>query len=65
MQESHNHLGERGGKLHPDHIKPWELYPALRFVLDNGRTLCVKCHYKTDTYGGKIKTYKKQNGKSI
>ena len=52
--------GIRGGKLQADHIKPWELYPALRFALDNGRTLCVKCHYKTDTYGGKIKKTNKQ-----
>lgn len=42
---------KRGGKLHADHIKPFALYPELRFVLENGRTLCIPCHHKTETYG--------------
>ena len=42
---------QRGGELHPDHIKPFALFPELRFELSNGRTLCKACHMKTDTWG--------------
>lgn len=46
--------GKKGVVLNADHIKPWSLFPELRFAIDNGRTLCVECHRKTDTYGWKI-----------
>ncbi len=46
----HKGLGKRV-VLNADHIKPFATYPELRFELSNGRTLCVDCHRKTDTYG--------------
>ena len=47
--------GQKGGKLNADHIKPFALFPELRLAIDNGRTLCITCHKKTDTYALKIK----------
>lgn len=49
--------GKIGGKLNADHIKPFALFKELRFDINNGRTLCTECHYKTDTYGGKMLKY--------
>jgi 5-methylcytosine-specific restriction endonuclease McrA len=42
--------GVKGVKINADHIKPWSLYPELRFDINNGRVLCVPCHKKTPSY---------------
>jgi len=39
--------GTRGGYIEADHIKPFALFPELRFELTNGRTLCRPCHNTT------------------
>lgn len=51
--------GTIGGILHADHIKPFAYFEDLRLNRDNGQTLCVKCHKKTETYGYKAVTWYK------
>lgn len=46
--------GKKGGNIQADHIKPFSLYPELRLMIDNGRTMCIDCHKSTETFGGKM-----------
>ena len=33
-------------QIHADHIKPISIFPELKLDLNNGQTLCRKCHAK-------------------
>jgi len=37
--------GRKGGELLAHHIKVWTEFPELRFVVSNGLTQCVPCHF--------------------
>mgnify|MGYP001572883935 CR=1 FL=1 len=51
--------GYKGKDIHADHIKKFSDYPELRLDISNGRTLCIPCHRKTDTWGhGKVSSAK-------
>ena len=45
--------GEVGGNLNAHHVKSFSTHIDCRFTLDNGLTLCKKCHKETDNYGNK------------
>jgi hypothetical protein len=45
--------GAKNTEIHADHIKPFALFKELRFNLNNGRTLCKQCHFKTETFGNR------------
>jgi len=50
---------KRGNYLNAHHVLSFAKYPALRFEISNGQTLCQVCHKKTDNYAGKIRRRKK------
>lgn len=39
--------GQVGYKLEAHHIQPFAKFPALRYEITNGVTLCVECHKLT------------------
>ena len=41
------HCGQIGGRLEAHHIKNYKDFKKLRTDIDNGITLCKKCHKKT------------------
>lgn len=43
------HCGARNIELHAHHIKSYRDHPELRFELNNGITLCYRCHYALHT----------------
>lgn len=45
--------GTKDKTIKADHIKRFADYPELRFAIDNGRTLCDRCHRTTETYGNR------------
>jgi len=42
--------GAKGVELNAHHIKSSTYYPETRFDINNGVTLCLECHRKTESY---------------
>lgn len=51
--------GKTGRDIEAHHIKEQSRYPELIYDVNNGLTLCHKCHKETDNYGVKVQ-HKKQ-----
>ncbi|MDR3334903.1 MAG: HNH endonuclease [Treponema sp.] len=54
----HCHTEFPEDKLEAHRLKPFSIAPELQFDVNNGLTLCHKCHVKTDSYGRKAKVLK-------
>lgn len=39
--------------LDADHVKPFAIYPELRYEVSNGRSVCRPCHRKTKSWGSR------------
>jgi hypothetical protein len=53
--------GQRGGILNADHKIPFCVLPeSWYYKVDNGQTLCVKCHRKTWSYGQGAAKFRRQ-----
>ena len=61
------HCGVKDGELNAHHIKSYKDYPALRFELSNGMTLCVKCHWNVHAVqrANSVNSVKTQTGKAV
>lgn len=44
--------GKRGGDLHAHHLLGFKLHRQYRYILENGITLCLQCHYPTYKFNG-------------
>lgn len=49
------------GDIQVHHIKSYALYSESRLDIENGITLCVECHKKTDNYGRLTKKQKEES----
>lgn len=55
------HCGDKkGGNLEAHHIKPFAQFIEERFVLENGITLCIKCHAKVHFKPNSTRNIKKK-----
>ena len=46
--------GTKRRNIHAHHIKPRNDYPELQYDINNGITLCRKCHFKTERYSDNL-----------